>query len=623
MGEDEQKAIDILRKNRQLQKPLIEKYDGKWIKELGDGVLASFLTVTDAVLCAAEIQKACKEKNDFQLRIGIHLGEVVFEDNDVFGDGVNIASRLQTLAPISSIWISEAVHKNVANKKGIETKFIRQEFLKNVKEPVLIYEVDVENIQLERRSHSPEKKIMEKAPEKSIAVLPFVNMSNDPDQEYFCDGLSEELLNVLAQVDGLRVAARTSSFSFKGKDIDILEIGQKLKVSTVLEGSVRKAGNRLRITAQLINVTDGYHLWSERYDRQVEDIFDIQDEISLAILGALKVKLLGTEKATVLKRHTENTEAYKLYLQGRFHYNKWAGLEGYQKAIEYYNDAIEKDPDYVLAYTGLAACYLNLWFFSHLPPEHSLPKMKEATLRSLSIDDEIAESHVSLARMKFWYEWDFPEADREFNRAIELNQNHAEAHEQYSMFLGITERADEALPQAKKALELDPFSLMNNWGAGWTYWMIGDYTHMREQAKKLIELEPNFYGGHLILGTENWTMGRYEDAVFELKLAVAHNNGAFTLSWLGCLLGVMGEYEKAKEILKQLQDMTKEDTVRNFDMAIVYAGLGEKELTVNYLEKAFEQHEGMMVFTKHWGRIVPWFRNDPAIIALTKKIGLP
>ena len=277
--------------------------------------MASFPAATDAVLCASELQRTCKEKKDFQLRIGIHLGEVLFEDRDVFGDGVNIASRLQTLAPVSGIWISEPVYKNVANKKGIETKFIGREVLKNVKEPVLIYEIITDNTQSESSNRPLEKSYIKKIPEKSIAVLPFVNMSNDPEQEYFCDGLSEELLNVLAQIDSLRVAARTSSFSFKGKDVDILEIGQKLKVNTVLEGSVRKAGNRLRITAQLINVADGYHLWSERYDRQLEDIFDIQDEISLAILDALKVKLLGTEKATVLKRYTDNAEAYKLYLQ--------------------------------------------------------------------------------------------------------------------------------------------------------------------------------------------------------------------------------------------------------------------------------------------------------------------
>lgn len=621
MGNDGQKAFEILKKNRQLQKPIIEQFNGRWIKELGDGVMASFNIVSDATNAAVKIQENCNAAKDFQLRIGIHLGEVVFENDDVFGDGVNIASRIQTIANPGSIYISESVHNNVSNKQGIETRFVKQEVLKNIKEPVRIYEVITPSVS--GSSGLRMKEQFTKSTEKSIAVLSFVNMSNDPDQDYFCDGLSEELLNVLSHVDSLRVAARTSSFSFKGKNVDILEIGQKLKVNCVLEGSVRKSGNKLRITAQLINIEDGYHLWSERFDRELKDIFDIQDEISLAILDALKVKLLGAEKSAVLKRYTDNTEAYQLYLQGRFHYNKWTGLEGYIKAAEYYNEAIIKDSEYALAYTGLASCYLNLWFFSHLPPEESLPKMKEATFRSLEIDDEIAESHVSLARMKFWYEWDFKGADREFNRAIELNPNHAEAHEQYSMFLGITERANEALQQALKALELDPFSLMINWGVGWTYWMIGDFSHTREQAKKLIELEPNFFGGHLILGVENWTMGRYEEALAEIRLAVAQNHGSFTLSFLGSLFGIMGQHKKAEEILLNLQEMSQKELVANYYMAFVHAGMGERELAVNCLEKGFIQHDGAMVFIKHWAKLVPWYKNDPKIIALAKKIGLP
>ena len=621
MGNDEQKAFELLNKNRLIHKPIIEEFNGRFIKELGDGVMASFNTVSDAVTAAIKIQETCNAANDFQLRIGIHQGEIIFEQDDIFGDVVNIASRIQSAAKPGCIYISESIHNNVSNKKDIQTKFVKEEMLKNVKEPVRIYEV-LTNYTPAPREATNLKPFITKS-EKSIAVLPFVNMSNDAEQDYFCDGLSEELMNALAQVESLMVAARTSSFCFKGKEIDILEIGQKLKVSTVLEGSVRKAGNRLRITAQLINVADGYHLWSERYDRELKDIFDIQDEISLSILNALKVKLLGSEKTAVLKRYTDNTEAYQLYLQGRFHYNKWAGFEGYNKAIEYYTHAIEKDPEYVLAYTGLAACYLNLWFFSHLPPDESLPKMKEATIKSLSIDDEIAESHVSLARMKFWYEWDFKGSDSEFNKAIDLNPNHAEAHEQYSMFLGITERKTDAEAQAKIALSLDPFSLMNNWGTGWTYWMIGDNERMHQQARKLIELAPDFYGGYLILGTQMWTIGKFDEAVAELELAVAQNNGSFTLSWLACLLGTMGRHQRAKEILQKLLEMEKISTVGNFEMAIVYAGLSNKEIALQYFQKGFEKHEGMMVFLKHWSKIVPWLKTDPDIIALSKGVGLP
>ncbi len=415
---------------------------------------------------------------------------MVFDNDDVFGDGVNIASRLQALASPGGIWISEAVHRSISNKKEINSRFIREENLKHVKEPVKIYEVitgepmhQLNPIQVEPTRDNIEK---------SIAVLPFVNLSSDPEQEFFSDGITEEIINVLAQIKKLKVVGRTSSFSFKGKNQDLRIIGQQLNVKLILEGSVRKLGNKLRITVQLIDVEDGYHLWSERYDRQMEDIFDIQDEISLAVLNELKVKLFGHEKDKVLKRHTENTEAYQLYLQGRFHYNQWAGLNGYKKAIEYFNQAIQKEPNYALAYAGLASCYLNLWFFSHLPPEESLPQMKDATYRSLALDNNIAESHVSLARMKCWYEWDFAKAEQEYKKAIELNPNHAEAHEQYGMMLAHLLRKSDALAEAEIALTLDPFSLMINWGVGWINWIVGNYDRGIIQGKRLIEFEPNF-----------------------------------------------------------------------------------------------------------------------------------
>src|SRR5687767_2730126 len=305
MYEDEEKAMRLLEKNRDIQKPLVEQHGGKWIKEVGDGVLASFLSVMDAVSCACSINQACEKVKGLRLRIGIHLGDVVFEDHDVFGDGVNIASRLQSLAPVGAIWISESVYKNITNKKGISSCFVREEALKNVKEPVRIYEVSIEDHACMHVMDSVTTHELTADPlEKSITVLPFVNMSNDPEQDYFSDGIAEETLNSLAHLKDLKVAGRTSSFQFKGKNIDISEIGKKLNVSNVLEGSVRKQGNILRVTAQLIKVEDGFHLWSERYDRNMDDIFAIQDEIALAITEKLKVMLLQNDREKIVKTYT-------------------------------------------------------------------------------------------------------------------------------------------------------------------------------------------------------------------------------------------------------------------------------------------------------------------------------
>src|SRR6266498_1152613 len=355
MGDDEQKAFDLLRKNRTLQKPIIEKFNGTWIKEIGDGILASFHTVTDAVLCASEIQKACVDIEDLKLRIGIHLGEVVFEDNDVFGDGVNIASRLQALAPISGIWISESVYNNIANKKDIKTKFVRAEILKNVKEPVRVYEV-ITITNEEDRSNIFITSKNKTTGEKSIAVLPFVDMSSARDQEYLGDGLAEELINVLSQIKELKIIGRTSSFSFKKKDVDLKTIGKTLNANTILEGSIQKSGNRMRITTQLINADNGYHIWSQRYDREMDDIFALQDDICSKIAKHLKLTLLKDHETAVEKRSTNNLDAYELFLKGEFYYKKYSA-EGFQKAIEYFKKATEIDPNYADPWWSLGQAY--------------------------------------------------------------------------------------------------------------------------------------------------------------------------------------------------------------------------------------------------------------------------
>jgi TolB-like protein len=298
-------------------------------------------------------------------------------------------------------------------------------------------------------------------PFESIAVLPFANMSSDPEQEFFSDGISEEIINMLAQVPGLKVAGRTSAFSFKGKNQDLRFIGEQLNVNHILEGSVRKSGNKIRITAQLIKVADGYHLWSEKYDRELEDIFDIQDEISLAILDAIKIKLFGAAKEAVLKKYTDNPEAYQLYLKGRFYYNKY-NKYFLEKAIDYFKATIKIEPDYALAFAGIAYSYLNLWFYNYLPQEKCLLQMKQAIQQCLQLDNEIAEGHFTLGHMKMFYEWDFAAATIELKKAIELNPNRAEAHDLYSICLGLLGNYTEAIKHASTANSLDPFSLMIN-----------------------------------------------------------------------------------------------------------------------------------------------------------------
>ncbi len=614
MGNDEQKAFEFLKKNREIQKPIIAQYGGRWLKELGDGVMASFSNVSDAVNAAIKIQEGCEAGGDFQLRIGINLGEVLFEGDDVFGDGVNIAARIQSAAMPGSICISESVHHNVVNKKDIKTRFVREELLKNVKKPVRIYAI-VRNDE----TVAPDEPQKSPAPEHSIAVLPFTNMSSDPEQEYFSDGMSEEIINMLAQVPGLKVAGPTSSFTFKGKNQDLRKIAEELSVNYILEGSVRKSGSKLRIIAQLIEATEGYHLWSEKFDRQLKDIFDIQDEISLAILNSIKIKLFGADKDAVLKHYTHNTEAYQLYLQGRFHYHKWSA-EGFLKAINYFKAAIALEPEYAIAFTGIASCYLNLWFFSHLPPEHTVPQMKQATEQSLTLDDQIAESRIAMARLKMYYEWDLEAAAEEFKKAIELNPNLAEAHEQYGYCLALSGNYPEALNYAASAFTLDPFSLMNNNHIALLYWMAGDYKKGIAQGKRLIELDPNFYGGHYLLGLMYCDLKRYEEAVLETELCVIQNYCSFTLSLLGKIYAVMGKTDKVNEVLEKMEALKSSQSVGNFDLAVIYAGLQSYDMTLQLLEKAVEMREGFMLYMKYYIPNYPELEKDPRFRQLTEKM---
>ena len=459
--------------------------------------------------------------------------------------------------------------------------------------------------------------------EISIAVLPFENMSGDPEQESLSDGISEDIGNILAKVPGLNVAGRTSAFSFKGKNQDLRLIGEKLNVNHILIGSIQKSGNTIRISTQLIKVSDGYQLWSEKYDRQLEEIFNIQDEISLAILNAIKMKLFGAAKEAVLKKYTDNPEAYQLYLQGRFYLNKYEGADNCNKAIDYFRAAIKIEPNYALAYAGMASSYLFLSNFNYLPPEKCLPQMKQAIKQSLQLDDEIAESHSTMGSIKMYNEWDFAAATIEFKRAIELNPNYAEAHFYYGICLGFHDNYTEALKQGSIANSLDPFSSMINYNVTNIYWMAGDYEKEIEYGKRLVELEPNFWGGHNHIGRGLMYLKRYEEAVPELEMAVRQNCTSLTLRYLALLYGLMGEKVKAREVLGKMENLRSTQWVGNYEMGQVYMAFGEFDNAFQYFEKALEKHEGFMLYFKYFIQLYPEFEKDPRTKQILERIGLP
>jgi len=461
----------------------------------------------------------------------------------------------------------------------------------------------------------------------SIVVLPFTNLSVDREQDFFCESMAGDVINALTHVEGLRVAGRTSAFSFRNKEVDIREIGRKLNVKALLEGNVRKLGNKLRIMVQLINIVDGFHVWSDAYDRDIsglccpEDVFAIQDEISLAIVDKLKVKLLGGEKEKIVKHHTEDLEAYDSYIRGRFFWNKRTE-EGVKKAIVYFQQAIEKDPNYALAYAGLADSYIVLPDYSSISPKGLYPKANKAIQRALEIDGTLAEAHTSLAQIKFRC-WDWESSEREFQKAIELNPNYSTAHHWYALSLMYTARFDEAIKEMRKAQELDPLSLVISRNDAVIFYYARRYDRALEKLNQTLEMDSSFSAAHGWLGRVHLQKSRYEEALREFKKErdISGRSDPLFEAWKGVAYQRLGRKSEAQQVLDDLLKQAEKGYVPPISLANLYFALGEKDKGFKWLDKAYEERDSTLLEIKG----DPGFdsvRSDPRFATMLKKIGL-
>jgi serine/threonine-protein kinase len=456
--------------------------------------------------------------------------------------------------------------------------------------------------------------------ERSIAVLPFANMSADPENEYFSDGLSEDLINALAKIPDFRVAARTSAFSFKGEQVDARAIGRKLSVETVLEGSVRKAGNRLRITAQLINAADGYHVWSEQYDRVMADVFDVQDEITLAIVDALKIELLVGEESAVRKKHTANVEAYHLYLKGRYYWNR-STTEAFRKAIDHFQRAIDVDPTYALAYAGMADAYAGLGDAGHsaVSPKEAFSSARAAVQKALELDDTLAEAHASLGHLEI-HEFAWSEAQRAFKRAIELNPNYATAYHTYAFSFAASGRLEEAIATLERAVELDPVSLGIATNLGVLFYFARRYDQAVEQYHKVLDMDPSFARVYVTLGSAYAQMGRHEESVAMFQKAIELSGDRSKIAALGRAYALAGKKEEALEIIEELQQLSRKRYVTPYAVALIYASMGEKDEAFSWLQRACEEGVSDLIYMK----VDPFLdnlRSDPRFSALMDSVG--
>ncbi len=595
MGHNEHKAFEILASNRRLQAPVIEKFSGRLIKEMGDGILASFHTVSDAVMAAIEIQKASTGQ-EFSLRIGIHQGEIIFENNDVFGDAVNIASRIQSIAPAGSILVSEAVQFNLANKKDIQTRFFREETLKNVNMPVRLYQV-VTGAKIEEDHESI---TYNPASLRSIAVLPFVNMSNDSEQEYFSDGISEEILNSLSHVKQLKVAGRTSSFQFKGQNIDLREVGRKLNVLYVLEGSVRKHGNQLRITAQLISVNDGYHLWSERYDREISDVFKIQDEIALSITDKLKITLLENELEQVKKCCTTNPKAYEEYLKGRFYLARrgpWVS-----RAIVHFEKAISYDADFALAWAGLADATLMSSFYSIQPGIEVMKKGKEAADRSIGLDPTLPEPYTSLGYYYVALVRDGEKGRSYFERSLEINPGYTSGRYMLALLYYAWTRSDfeKATEHCLLAIRQEPLSAIVHAVYALVLVSQGKNEEVVEVATTAIELDMNAFLAHRSLIIASRELGRYKEALRYAQrfVAITNRHSQAVLDLLE-VHAAMEYVEEAGKLYQELQLRSDTEYINSACMGIAAADCSDIEQAFRYFEKASQERDVMLLTLPH------------------------
>ncbi len=460
------------------------------------------------------------------------------------------------------------------------------------------------------------------APEHSIAVLPFVNLSADPENGYFCDGMAEEILNALSSIPSLRVASRTSSFTFKGAAEDIRAIGEKLRVRTVLEGSVRRADTTLRVTAQLINVADGFHLWSQTYDREMKDVFAIQDEIARAIVNALKVNLGSGAGAVLVEPHTDNLEAYALYTKARYLWRR-KSASALTKCIEYFEQAIALDPCYSLAYAGLADSYITLGYWNYLPPQQVFPRARAAADSAVGIDDRLAEAHTSRACVSLLYDWDWPRAEQGFRRAIQLQDGYSTAHFWYACYLWSMGRAAESVDQATRAQALAQLSPVVNANLGWALYFERRYDEAITQCVHALDLDTHALMTYTVLGQAYAAASRYDDAISALHSAVGFSGGAsFTSAALGYACGKGGKRREARKILHELQERSTANYVSPFCEALVHIGLGDTDQALDCLDRAYEEHSHWLVYAKVWP-LLDDLRSDARFAALLGKVGLP
>ena len=620
MQENEQLAIIKRRRVKEVLDATVQKFSGKLLQYYGDGSLSIFRSAIDAVRCATNIQHQLKENPQVDLRIGIHVGDVTVEDGMIYGNGVNLASRIESIAISGSVLISEKVYDELKNQEKIAVKELGFFEFKNVKHPVKVFAIADSGIVVPKRGDLTGKT---KLPSNRLAVLPFVNMSADRDNEFFSDGITEELLNALTKVEGLQVTSRTSAFAFKGKNEDIRDIAVKLNVDKILEGSVRKVGNRVRITAQLINAADGYHLWSESYDRDLNDIFEVQDEISGIIANQLRENFPQKQFEPLVKAPTKNIDAYTNYLKALHYWNKLTPADT-RKAIECFEKAFELEPNYAQAYAMAAGAYSNLGATGQMLPETAFHIAKQYADKALALDDNIAEGHIAIGSYYLFYEWRWRESFESLQKAIKLNPAATIAYQLLSFYYVTKGQKDEAVKTMEEAIRIDPLSPIINQALGNTYIFAERYDDAINQAEKMLEINPQMRSS---LELKAWGTGLKGDWHRALEIFTEihrlTNHPLKGLMGLGYSYAMIGNTQQAMECIEKLERRQKEDpnSVIDADLVGIWFALGNKDKTFYHINQCIEKRMAPVNYFLEYP-VFKGLKNDPRYSELKAKMNL-
>jgi len=611
--EDESSTMQMLEDHRRLLRPYFTSHGGREVKTIGDAFLVEFGSALDAALCAIAIQNMMHDRKVarggmLSLRIGVHAGDVIESGNDILGDAVNIASRIQPLAEPGGICISGPVYEQVKNKLPYSLDKIAAPHLKNVREPVDVYKVA---LPWEER-HETEMPILDP---KRVGVLPFTNMSPDPADGYFADGMTEELITSLSGVRQLTVIARTSVMKYKGSQKGASEVGKELNAGTLIEGSVRKAGNRVRITAQLIDASTEGHLWAQNYDRQLEDVFAIQSEIAERVAGELRIRLVDSEKRVIGKRATENTEAYTYFLQGR-ELLREDSEASVRQALSLFEKAIELDPRFARAYVGVAECYD--WFSTSggEPHDVSLSHVRSSLERAIDLDPDLPEAHAALSTMFFSAD-DMPGMEAEARRALELNPSLPDPYAMLSELAALKGDPGEMVRQSETAYRLDPIRPRLIWHVGLMYLYAGREEEALELWKKTEQLAPAFtYRG---MAEYYLVKGDLEKArEFHAKFEKLEPGRPQATSQGGIIAALEGDRERALLAIRKIEDAKIGPLGFNY-IGYIYHALGDLDSFFEYANKALETH-ALIPSTLMYSRLLAKARADPRYLELIEKI---